>query len=282
MAGTPRRVSGVTDAEDPLMRARRRTTMVACALQIMLCVGLVGVAIAQRGRGLALLTMQPFFIGAAVLGFLGASTDRPTAVFAHALGSAGLSLVFALFIFGTTFLQHSDSKPDLWILVINLPMDAYLLLASILSLRLGLAMRRVRRELKAMRERLREELELHEAALSGDIAARRALCSSAAERRAEAGGADGRGGEQAGRRPQGAASSVSKDVCCPISMAVMMDPVIAADGHSYERTYITKWLETHCTSPLTGRVMPSKQLIPNHRLRQIIQSLGYANTQSLL
>ncbi|EKX45487.1 hypothetical protein GUITHDRAFT_53147, partial [Guillardia theta CCMP2712] len=43
------------------------------------------------------------------------------------------------------------------------------------------------------------------------------------------------------------------DFLCPISMEVMKDPVIAMDGHSYERQNIERWLEDHNTSPLTNQ-----------------------------
>ena len=35
-----------------------------------------------------------------------------------------------------------------------------------------------------------------------------------------------------------------------------------------------RWLQGHRTSPLTGRVMPSPTLIPNHRLRQLIHDMA--------
>lgn len=39
---------------------------------------------------------------------------------------------------------------------------------------------------------------------------------------------------------------------CPITMELMTDPVVAADGHLYERGAIETWLKTHNTSPLTN------------------------------
>lgn len=65
-----------------------------------------------------------------------------------------------------------------------------------------------------------------------------------------------------------------------ITQEIMRDPVITADGHSYERTAIEKWLKHHDTSPKTGEVLPpppggigvDKTLRPNHILRgQIIE-----------
>ena len=46
-----------------------------------------------------------------------------------------------------------------------------------------------------------------------------------------------------------------------------------ADGHTYERSAIEQWLETHNTSPTTGLELDNKQLIPNHSLRSLILEL---------
>ena len=59
---------------------------------------------------------------------------------------------------------------------------------------------------------------------------------------------------------------------CPISLEVMEDPVIAADGHTYCRAAIERWLLHHSTSPKTGEPLEVTMLIPNHIMRrQIIE-----------
>jgi len=58
---------------------------------------------------------------------------------------------------------------------------------------------------------------------------------------------------------------------CPISMSIMNDPVIAADGHSYERNEIERWLQSRDTSPITNLPLAHKNLIPNHALRNAIE-----------
>ncbi|CAM9273810.1 unnamed protein product, partial [Ectocarpus fasciculatus] len=50
-----------------------------------------------------------------------------------------------------------------------------------------------------------------------------------------------------------------------------MDAVVAADGHSYERSAITKWMATKDNSPRTGEALEHKNLVPNSNLRRIIQ-----------
>ena len=61
--------------------------------------------------------------------------------------------------------------------------------------------------------------------------------------------------------------------CCSITQDVMVDPVIAIDGHCYDRESITEWFRRRQppTSPKTGVVLTSTELIPNHNLRQAIQ-----------
>ena len=53
---------------------------------------------------------------------------------------------------------------------------------------------------------------------------------------------------------------------CPIRHEKMRVPVIAVDGHTYEREAIETWLATHKTSPMTGAVLRTHHLVPNDRL----------------
>lgn len=57
---------------------------------------------------------------------------------------------------------------------------------------------------------------------------------------------------------------------CPITHDTMRDPVQAADGHTYERTAIEKWLREHNTSPQTNLPLAHMELTSNHALRQAI------------
>lgn len=57
---------------------------------------------------------------------------------------------------------------------------------------------------------------------------------------------------------------------CPITLVLMADPVMAADGHSYERAAITAWLAGHDTSPATNLPLEHKRLVDNHALRTSI------------
>lgn len=50
---------------------------------------------------------------------------------------------------------------------------------------------------------------------------------------------------------------------CPITGEVFVDPVIADDGHTYERKAITDWLKKNSISPLTRAIIDVQNLKPN-------------------
>lgn len=58
---------------------------------------------------------------------------------------------------------------------------------------------------------------------------------------------------------------------CPISLMLMSNPVVAMDGHTYDRDSIVTWFETKHTSPMTGLTI-DKQLVPNFTLKSLIDS----------
>jgi hypothetical protein len=60
------------------------------------------------------------------------------------------------------------------------------------------------------------------------------------------------------------------DFLCPITLAVMRDPVAAADGRAYDRSAIAEWLARRRTSPLTNCAMPSARLASDDALRRRI------------
>ena len=42
---------------------------------------------------------------------------------------------------------------------------------------------------------------------------------------------------------------------CPISQMPLVEPVVAADGHTYEKRQLQRWLAKKCTSPMTNEPM---------------------------
>jgi hypothetical protein len=63
---------------------------------------------------------------------------------------------------------------------------------------------------------------------------------------------------------------------CPITLELMRDPVVAKDGHTYERTAIEDWFrqssgtDRNAISPKTGDAMGCK-LTPNHAMKAMIR-----------
>ena len=73
--------------------------------------------------------------------------------------------------------------------------------------------------------------------------------------------------------PGSSNANIPHGFTCSITKEIMMHPVVAADGHSYERSAICNWLAKtqRNTSPATGEVLVNKILRPNFALRQAIQ-----------
>jgi len=56
-----------------------------------------------------------------------------------------------------------------------------------------------------------------------------------------------------------------RGLCCPISMEIMKDPVVAADFFTYDRAFIEQWFARgKRTSPTTNARLESTVLTPNH------------------
>ena len=51
-----------------------------------------------------------------------------------------------------------------------------------------------------------------------------------------------------------------------------VDPVMDADGNSYERSAIVDWLSRNHTSPVTRNPLRAEDLVPNRALRETIEA----------
>ena len=99
---------------------------------------------------------------------------------------------------------------------------------------------------------------------------RRRRAHQASEGRARCAPPPPRGG---GRRRRHARAP--EELACSITLSgseAMIDPAIDALGNTYERSAIQRWLRDHNTSPLTGAVLPHKDLVPNHALWSTIEN----------
>ncbi len=57
---------------------------------------------------------------------------------------------------------------------------------------------------------------------------------------------------------------------CPITGLPMDNPVIAADGITYEKSAIDDWIQNNTTSPLLGSALAHTDLIPNPAVKQML------------
>lgn len=66
-------------------------------------------------------------------------------------------------------------------------------------------------------------------------------------------------------------SGIPDEFLCPITRELMREPVIAADGYSYEREAIESWINTkNRSSPMTNLPLLTTLLTPNHTLKMAI------------
>ena len=56
--------------------------------------------------------------------------------------------------------------------------------------------------------------------------------------------------------------------------APWVDPVIAADGHTYERRAIQNHMQHHSTSPVNKRRLVHKSLVPNLVMRSLMAEMA--------
>jgi hypothetical protein len=63
---------------------------------------------------------------------------------------------------------------------------------------------------------------------------------------------------------------------CAITLELMTNPQVAADGNTYEHAAIRQWLERQhrdsvpLSSPLTGEFMPHSRLVPNLAVKRLV------------
>jgi hypothetical protein len=60
---------------------------------------------------------------------------------------------------------------------------------------------------------------------------------------------------------------------CPITREIMEDPVVAKDGHTYERESIEMWFRNNSRSPKTNSEI-STELVPNYALKSAIEAMS--------
>jgi len=77
--------------------------------------------------------------------------------------------------------------------------------------------------------------------------------------------------------PQPGHVAVPVDFLCPITYELMREPVLVADGSTYEREAIEHWLKTHSTSPVTNERLVHSMIVPNNMARSLIRDFATAH-----
>lgn len=74
--------------------------------------------------------------------------------------------------------------------------------------------------------------------------------------------------------------SVMKDLLiCPISYALLEDPVVDTCGHTFEREMIVTWLQQHTTCPLArNHTLRVTELKTNYVVKDILEVLARHNS----
>ena len=65
---------------------------------------------------------------------------------------------------------------------------------------------------------------------------------------------------------------VAAEYVCPLTLGLLVDPVMAKDGRIYERSHILAWLSRNATSPVTREPMGT-ELTPVPQIRNSIEKL---------
>jgi len=78
-------------------------------------------------------------------------------------------------------------------------------------------------------------------------------------------------GDESANEPALKKQKLNAEFYCPITLEIMHDPVITADGATYERSAIQEWLQQNDLSPNTGMQLPHKNLVTNYALKSLIQ-----------
>lgn len=72
---------------------------------------------------------------------------------------------------------------------------------------------------------------------------------------------------------KGRKAQQERSFLCPIMEKIMQDPCLALDGFTYERRAIDEWFcRGHRVSPVTYAPIGSVVIIPNEKLREVIEA----------
>ncbi|CAF1569447.1 unnamed protein product [Didymodactylos carnosus] len=64
--------------------------------------------------------------------------------------------------------------------------------------------------------------------------------------------------------------SGTESLICPITFELFRDPVVAEDGHTYEKQAIIDWIKRNQTSPITRQPLCIETLRPNYIVKKLV------------
>lgn len=68
-----------------------------------------------------------------------------------------------------------------------------------------------------------------------------------------------------------AVHDVVLDASCTHCLQItFVDPVIAADGHTYERAAMEHWMQHSTLSAVSGDLLPHRRLVPNMVIKSMV------------
>jgi len=68
--------------------------------------------------------------------------------------------------------------------------------------------------------------------------------------------------------------NLKRNITCPLTLSIFIDPVVAADGNTYERIEIERHFNSvNNRSPMTNAELPNINLIPNTAIKTIINNI---------
>jgi len=76
-------------------------------------------------------------------------------------------------------------------------------------------------------------------------------------------------------------TSEDEDLCCPVSLMLFREPVIASDGFMYEKESLEGLLRAHMASPMTREAL-KKEFIPARQRRSDAIRFREVRTEELL
>jgi len=78
-------------------------------------------------------------------------------------------------------------------------------------------------------------------------------------------------------------SLILNALTCPITLELFVDPVLASDGYTYERSAIVEWIKYHSgTSPMTRQRIKIKELKNNQIVKQLADQYRSSTTPNLV